>query len=749
VSLGRRVRLEVLILAVLAIAAFCVSQRSFGMFLFASGLAILSWYVTEGPRGRRLPKWLSLATLGVIVANACWEWFLRPDPSEAMSILGRFSMWLTVLKLYESRGARDDAQLLALTAVLVISGTLETIDLLFAVLLVAYGLDVMRVAMLIELASVAASASVGSAADGGPASGRRFTRSLRRTVGFTLAGATVTAMVVFAVFPRRLDADPRRPFGGGPVSGFVDEVDLFSGERITESRREVFSVRWIDRQGESVRFPQPMLLRGAVMDRYQVVSNRWIPARGPSQARTVTVREDLPMTPLSIPSVRPRSETYRQQVEMRSMSTATAFAAFAPIGVHTEERRTFAIDERTLVVREIGLDQVSRLQSYEVQIEPYPGPETLAPLLGRRGGAVPSLPEFPIPEIREIALELLSDLVDGELPTADQARADPEVRWERNRIVSRAFASWLQDTARFRYTTDLRDFIRLDGEDPIVAFLQRHRFGHCEYFASALVALCRSVGVDARLVTGFVAMEWDPGTRQYLVRESNAHAWVEVRTGRFLWSSIDPTPPESLESIASSGRGWFDRFRWIYDRAELFWSSRVISYDGAVQASLAERLGREFEGAGDRVAAWLDDGRSRLAQRLSLGRTATVWFLAVSATLMAGAAAGALVLRRRRRVRRRSGLPRSAPAASLEAASVHLETMDLWDRAGLAPASWQPPRAFLQSLGASWSEAVALSLPIVDLHYRSRFAGEVPTSTQLGDVRQRLERLRILLRRPH
>ena len=75
--------------------------------------------------------------------------------------------------------------------------------------------------------------------------------------------------------------------------------------------------------------------------------------------------------------------------------------------------------------------------------------------------------------------------------------------------------------------------------------------------------------------------------------------------------------------------------------------------------------------------------------------------------------------------------------------------MDLWDRAGLAPASWQPPRAFLQSLGASWSEAVALSLPIVDLHYRSRFAGEVPTSTQLGDVRQRLERLRILLRRPH
>ena len=745
-SLSRRVRLEVLILVVLAIAAFCVSQRSFVMFALASGLAILSWYVTEGPRVRSIPKWLSVIAMGVIVLNAFREWSLRPDPSEAMGILGRFSMWLAVLKLHEARNARDDAQLLALTAVLVISGTLESIDLLFAVLLVAYGLDAMRVAMLIELASVASSGSPSGAGEGGPSSGRRFVRRLRRTVAATLVGAMVTAMVVFVVFPRRLDADPRRGLAGGPVSGFVDEVDLFDGERITQSRREVFSVRWIDRQGESVRFPQPMLLRGAVMDRYQTSSNRWFPRGGPSRSRTVTVRPNLPMTPLSIPSVRARSETYRQQVEMRSMSTSTAFAAFAPIGIHTEDRRTFAIDARTLVIREIGLDRVSRLQSYEVQVEPYPGPETLAPLLGRRGSAIPPLPEFPIPEIREIAEGLLAELGEDDLPTPAEAAVDSELRWERNRAISRRFVAWLQDTSRFRYTTDLRDFIRLEGEDPIVAFLERHRFGHCEYFASALVALCRSVGVDARLVTGFVAMEWDSGTRQYVVRESNAHAWVEVRTGRFLWSSLDPTPPASLEAIAASGRGWFDRFRWVYDRAELFWSSRIASYDGAVQASLADRLGRDLEGVGAKVASWFEDGRRRLTQRLSLGRTATVWFVAIASTFVAVVGAVWLVIRRRRRLRRRAGLARHASGTSLEAAAVHLEAMELWGRMGFVPASWQPPKTFLQSLGPRWSEAVAEALPIVELHYRSRFAAASPTEGELGEARRHLERLRGLLR---
>ncbi len=195
----RRVRLELLVLAEIAIAAFCVSQRSIGMFLLAGGLAALSWYVTQGPRGRTLPRWAATALTILILAESGWTWILNPDPSEAMSILGRFAMWLSVLKLYESRSARDDAQLLALSAVLVVAGALHTVDLLFAVLLLVYGIGTIRVAMLLQLVSVERE---GTTDGGAPVSGRRFPSQLRRTVVLTAVGSMLVAVMVFVVFPR-------------------------------------------------------------------------------------------------------------------------------------------------------------------------------------------------------------------------------------------------------------------------------------------------------------------------------------------------------------------------------------------------------------------------------------------------------------------------------------------------------------------------------------------------------------------
>ena len=740
----RRVRLELLVLAEIAIAAFCVSQRSIGMFLLAGGLAALSWYVTQGPRGRTLPRWAATALTILILAESGWTWILNPDPSEAMSILGRFAMWLSVLKLYESRSARDDVQLLALSAVLVVAGALHTVDLLFAVLLLVYGIGTIRVAMLLQLVSVERD----GATDGGaPVAGRRFPSQLRRTVVLTAVGSMLVAVMVFVVFPRRLDSDPRRGgLAGTPVSGFVEEVDLFAGERISESRREVFSVRWLDRAGESVRFPQPLLLRGSVMSDYAPETSRWTTSNSRRRMRTVTVRPDLAMTPLSLPPVRPRSETYRQQVVMRSMASETVFAAYAPIGLSAPDRRSFGVDLSTLVIREIGIERLSRLQSYEVQVEPYPGPETLAPLLGEVGSRIPPLPDFPVPRIREIAEAILAEKADepelADLPTEEDAALDPELRWERNRRISRAFLSWLRDESRFAYTTDLGEFVRFEGEDPIESFLERHRFGHCEYFASALAALCRSVGIDARLVTGFIAMEWDPGTSQYVVRESNAHAWVEVRTGRTLWSSLDPTPAEDLEAIAASRRSWLDGWRWMYDRIELFWNSRIVSYDGAVQASLAERMARGWADAAEDA---LEAGTERLREttrRLELGAAALPWVGAILLGVATAIAAATLALGRRRRLRREAALPRGAGRRLLAIAEIHLEAMRVWSRAGWDRPDWQPPRRFLASLPEEFAEAVAHTRAIVDLYYRVRFGGRVAGGTELRRASLRLKLLR-------
>ena len=84
-------------------------------------------------------------------------------------------------------------------------------------------------------------------------------------------------------------------------------------------------------------------------------------------------------------------------------------------------------------------------------------------------------------------------------------------------------------------------FERSPHVDPVLDFLTAHPQGNCEAFASSFALLARSIGIPARVVTGFRVSERNPLSGHWLVRERDAHAWVEVRVdGR--WLTRDPTP---------------------------------------------------------------------------------------------------------------------------------------------------------------------------------------------------------------
>ena len=107
---------------------------------------------------------------------------------------------------------------------------------------------------------------------------------------------------------------------------------------------------------------------------------------------------------------------------------------------------------------------------------------------------------FPVPGVRKEAVRILeAEAPELLIPVAD---GDIESKWRRNREIAEVFSSYLRGE-NFRYTLDLRDFVQSRGSDPIVQFLTEYRFGHCEYFASALAGMCRSMGVEARVATGF------------------------------------------------------------------------------------------------------------------------------------------------------------------------------------------------------------------------------------------------------
>ena len=80
------------------------------------------------------------------------------------------------------------------------------------------------------------------------------------------------------------------------------------------------------------------------------------------------------------------------------------------------------------------------------------------------------------------------------------------------------------------------------GRDPVDWFLFDVKTGYCEQFATAETLMLRSLGIPARLATGYATGEYDPVLNQAVVRERDAHAWVEVWFAGHGWVPVDPTP---------------------------------------------------------------------------------------------------------------------------------------------------------------------------------------------------------------
>lgn len=83
-----------------------------------------------------------------------------------------------------------------------------------------------------------------------------------------------------------------------------------------------------------------------------------------------------------------------------------------------------------------------------------------------------------------------------------------------------------------------------EDTDPVDWFLFEKREGYCTYHASAMVLMCRAVGVPARLAQGYAPGEYVESRGAYLVREGDAHAWPEIYFPGYGWIEFEPTPAQ-------------------------------------------------------------------------------------------------------------------------------------------------------------------------------------------------------------
>ena len=97
-----------------------------------------------------------------------------------------------------------------------------------------------------------------------------------------------------------------------------------------------------------------------------------------------------------------------------------------------------------------------------------------------------------------------------------------------------------------------------EEDDPIYTFLFKDKEGICQEFATSMVLMCRSIGIPAKYVTGYLVTEKENDTGNYIVREKDAHAFVEAYIAGYGWMTFDPTPSieRGEQEKRIEGEGW-------------------------------------------------------------------------------------------------------------------------------------------------------------------------------------------------
>src|SRR5947209_15284139 len=94
-----------------------------------------------------------------------------------------------------------------------------------------------------------------------------------------------------------------------------------------------------------------------------------------------------------------------------------------------------------------------------------------------------------------------------------------------------------------------------DGQDPLAYFLFNSHRGYCEFFATAMGDMLRSLGIPSRLVSGFGPGILDTTTNSFVVRSEDAHTWVEVYFPKYGWIEFEPTNDHVYFSIPRGASG--------------------------------------------------------------------------------------------------------------------------------------------------------------------------------------------------
>lgn len=547
---------------------------------FGSAAFLLRGFLLwRGVRPHLPARWLSSATLLYAVFYLADVYVFSRSFVDATAHLVVF---IAILKLFSAQQARDYVYLCIIALLEILSAATLTVSSGFLLFFLLFLLLMIATFVAFEVFRAEERAVV-VARD--PAATRHLRGSL---FGFSLlltSGVIVFGGIIFLLLPRTAFGSWAPPLDHAALSGFSDDVQLGDISNLQMSNQPVMHVRVLDSRPSlsSGRLSQ-LRWRGRVLTIFD--GRRWYsPFHG---ILYPTVLGRLNFAPADFPGQ--HRELLRYSVTLEPLGSEVLFYPSQVLQTDTHFH-ALAIDSTgTIVSPQRGFGGTL-----------YTGISDLArpspPDLEQAGEDYPS-------SIRGRYLQLPPGL-------------DPRIAVLARRIAAHRDNPYDRMTALEQYlrTNDrytLRDLPT--GPDPLAAFLFDRKAGTCEYFASALAVMGRSLGIPTRVVNGFLAGQYNDISGEYVIRGRDAHSWVEAwfpLGDHGIWVPFDGTAsaPEELAG------GW-NRAMLYLDALSSTWQEWVINYDWMHQLRIAHQVQTHVEQHALQARRYFDDVPNQLQDRL-------------------------------------------------------------------------------------------------------------------------------------
>ena len=260
-----------------------------------------------------------------------------------------------------------------------------------------------------------------------------------------------------------------------------------------------------------------------------------------------------------------------------------------------------------------------------------------------------------------------------------------------------AVESYLKDNYAYNLAIDPPPF----GADGVDYFLFDSRQGYSEYFGSAMTVLLRSVGIPARMVTGYTAGDAipddDPDSNVYIVADHHSHGWTEVYFNGYGWIPFEPTPGKTIPAVAPPPPA-----------AAPAASTASSAIDGDLLCEIEEDCEDEDDLLTD--AGTGPDGANAAADWLAPVRRALPWIGGIAGAVLIIAIAVAAAWRAL------LSPPSDVPGA-------YRKLRRLSRLASLGPLPHQTPHQWAAAIAAALPEQQAPVAAIVDAYARRTYAG--------------------------